>query len=143
MHVTNPPIAGWLVQVSGDLGCLLAVVAGNAVNIQNSRGALSLVNWLGEKLLLLSHMARPNTLCGSRRNIEQHYDAGNDMYRLFLDPSMTYSGAIHAPGQFVRALQGLDRAFWFLWLSLLCQSTSHPVLEAGECLRGWLTLGLL
>ena len=41
---------------------------------------------------------RANTRVGSRRNIEEHYDAGNSMYKLFLDESMTYSGAIHNPG---------------------------------------------
>lgn len=35
---------------------------------------------------------------GSRRNIEEHYDAGNAMYRLFLDETMTYSSGIHRPG---------------------------------------------
>lgn len=39
-------------------------------------------------------------LCaGSRRNIEEHYDAGNDMYRLFLDDTLTYSCGIHKPGE--------------------------------------------
>ena len=43
---------------------------------------------------------RPNTLSGSRKNIEAHYDAGNDMYKLFLDDSMTYScGIYQAPGE--------------------------------------------
>ena len=36
---------------------------------------------------------------GSRKNIEEHYDAGNAMYKLFLDPSLTYSSGIHRPGQ--------------------------------------------
>lgn len=45
-------------------------------------------------------MRRPNTLAGSRKNIEAHYDAGNDMYRLFLDDSMTYSCALYRqPGE--------------------------------------------
>ena len=35
---------------------------------------------------------------GSRRNIEEHYDAGNAMYKLFLDETMTYSSGIHTPG---------------------------------------------
>ncbi|MCW5732026.1 MAG: class I SAM-dependent methyltransferase [Alphaproteobacteria bacterium] len=35
-----------------------------------------------------------NTRRGSRRNISYHYDLGNDFYRLWLDPSMTYSSAI-------------------------------------------------
>ena len=33
---------------------------------------------------------------GSRRNIEAHYDLGNDFYRLFLDETMTYSSAVFA-----------------------------------------------
>ena len=82
-----------------DLGALLAVLTANAGNIQSNRGKLGLLNWVGDKLLLLSHLGRSNTLAGSRRNIEEHYDAGNDMYRLFLDPSMTYSCGIHRPGE--------------------------------------------
>ena len=36
---------------------------------------------------------RKNSLKGSRRNIQHHYDLGNDFYKLFLDPSMAYSSA--------------------------------------------------
>ena len=36
---------------------------------------------------------------GSRKNIEEHYDAGNAMYMSFLDASMTYSCGIHAEEQ--------------------------------------------
>jgi hypothetical protein len=36
---------------------------------------------------------------GSRKNIEEHYDAGNAMYKLFLDDSMMYSSAVHVPGE--------------------------------------------
>jgi len=32
-----------------------------------------------------------NTRAGSRRNIGAHYDIGNDLFALFLDPTMTYS----------------------------------------------------
>jgi len=35
--------------------------------------------------------ARANTRAGSRRNIEAHYDLGNDFFEAFLDPTMTYS----------------------------------------------------
>jgi len=42
----------------------------------------------------LAHRARRNTLDGSRRNIEAHYDLGNDFYGLFLDETMTYSCAV-------------------------------------------------
>ena len=47
-----------------------------------------------------AHRTRRNTKPGSRRNIEAHYDLGNDFYRLFLDETMTYSSAVFdAPGQ--------------------------------------------
>jgi cyclopropane-fatty-acyl-phospholipid synthase len=42
----------------------------------------------------LWHMLRANTRRGARRNIEAHYDLGNDFYRLWLDDTMTYSAAV-------------------------------------------------
>ena len=41
----------------------------------------------------LRHLFNRNSRAGSRRNIHAHYDIGNDFYRLWLDPSMTYSSA--------------------------------------------------
>lgn len=48
----------------------------------------------GRALNYVTHLRRPNTVAGSRRNIGEHYDLGNDFYRLFLDPTMSYSGGI-------------------------------------------------
>ena len=42
----------------------------------------------------LLHLARSNRRLQARRNIRAHYDLSNDFYRLFLDPSMTYSAAL-------------------------------------------------
>lgn len=42
----------------------------------------------------LGHRLNANTRRGSRRNIEAHYDLGNEFYRQWLDPSMLYSSAI-------------------------------------------------
>ncbi len=39
------------------------------------------------------HRRRQNTLKGSKENILAHYDLSNDFYKLWLDPSMTYSCA--------------------------------------------------
>lgn len=39
------------------------------------------------------HRGRQNTLKGSKENILAHYDLSNDFYKLWLDPSMTYSCA--------------------------------------------------
>ena len=40
------------------------------------------------------HWAARNTRSGSSRNIQAHYDLGNDFFKLFLDPTMMYSSAI-------------------------------------------------
>ncbi|MBT5818521.1 MAG: class I SAM-dependent methyltransferase [Proteobacteria bacterium] len=40
------------------------------------------------------HHRRRNSRTGSRRNIAEHYDLGNDLFSLFLDPAMNYSSAI-------------------------------------------------
>ncbi len=79
---------------SGDLGSLIAVMTANAHNIEEKRGVLGIFNKLGDRALALAHRARSNTVTGSRKNIEEHYDAGNDMYKLFLDETMTYSCGI-------------------------------------------------
>jgi cyclopropane-fatty-acyl-phospholipid synthase len=45
-------------------------------------------------LSMLSYFLRLNSLKGSKKNINAHYDLGNEFYKLWLDPSMTYSAAI-------------------------------------------------
>lgn len=42
----------------------------------------------------LLHRLNRNSLSGSRKNIAQHYDLGNEMFEKFLDSSFTYSCAI-------------------------------------------------
>ena len=37
----------------------------------------------------LTHLLRSNTRAQARRNIHAHYDLSNELYALFLDPSMT------------------------------------------------------
>ena len=53
----------------------------------------------------IRHRLRNNSKTLSRRNIEEHYDLGNDFYKLWLDPSMTYSSA-----KFSHAAQTLESA---------------------------------
>ncbi len=48
---------------------------------------------LGARILGATRRARPNNLHGSRDNIHQHYDVGNDFYRLWLDEQMLYTCA--------------------------------------------------
>lgn len=40
------------------------------------------------------HGRNRNSVQGSQRNIEFHYDLGNEFYKLWLDPSMSYSSAV-------------------------------------------------
>ena len=49
--------------------------------------------WWGRLLYRLKHLLNANTRSGSRRNIHAHYDLGNHFYRLWLDPTMSYSAA--------------------------------------------------
>jgi len=53
----------------------------------------------------LFHAARRNDRRGAKRNITAHYDLGNDFYAEWLDPTLTYSSAIFAPGDTLEQAQ--------------------------------------
>ncbi len=78
------------------------------------------------------HYRNRNSLEGSRNNIHAHYDLGNQFYKTFLDPSLTYSSAY-----FKNADDSLEDAqeekYDRLCRKLGINSTSH-ILEIG-C--GW------
>lgn len=57
------------------------------------RKEFSVVNFLNG-LNIIRSKYRSNTLRGSRKNISDHYDLGNDFFQIFLDKTMTYSSAI-------------------------------------------------
>lgn len=90
----------------------------------------------------LVHWARMNTRAGSRRNILAHYDLGNEFYRRWLDPSMTYSAALYpadpaavvasAPGD--PSLQVAQQAKYRRILEQLAPRPGQTILEIG-C--GW------
>lgn len=50
---------------------------------------------LAMQLFKLSHLVRRNSRSQSRRNIHAHYDLGNDLFELFLDPTLSYSSAVY------------------------------------------------
>ncbi len=53
-------------------------------------------SWYGRAAQDISyHMSRHNSKEGSKQNISEHYDLGNDFYTEWLDPSMTYSSALY------------------------------------------------
>src|SRR6202000_370884 len=53
----------------------------------------NLLNRLG--FVIHNAFVRRNSISGSSRNIQDHYDVGNDFYSLWLDKSMTYSSALY------------------------------------------------
>ncbi len=66
-------------------------------------------SWWGGLLNRVRHLFNRNSRAGSRRNIHAHYDLGNDFYRLWLDPTMSYSGAWFE-GDVSRPLAGAQHA---------------------------------
>ena len=48
----------------------------------------------GSAFLKLAHWYHRNTRTGSRRNVHAHYDLGDPLFQLFLDPTMMYSSAV-------------------------------------------------
>ena len=54
--------------------------------------------WSVLKYRMVNRLLRANTTRGAARNIRAHYDVGNAFYQLWLDPGMTYSSALFAPG---------------------------------------------
>lgn len=87
---------------------------------------------LASAIARIAQRARANTPGGSRRNIRDHYDLGNDLFRLFLDHSMTYSsGVFESPDATLEEAQTakLDRI-----CRKLALRPEHHVLEIGT---GW------
>jgi len=88
--------------------------------------------WLTKPLLQVLHWLNSNTTEGSRKNIAAHYDLGNDMFALFLDPTMMYSCAIF--NQTTPNLQAASE----LKLKVICEKldlkTTDNVIEIGT---GW------
>ena len=100
-------------------------------SLRNSSQRFRSVGWL-RALNHIGHWLRPNSLSNSRRNIAEHYDLGNDFYKLWLDPTMTYSSA-----KFSSPEQGLEEAQVAKYEALCRQLRLEPgdrVLEIG-C--GW------
>lgn len=74
-----------------DLTALLRLFARNVDRMNQFEDRFS---WLTKPALKALHWANRNSESGARKNIEAHYDLGNDMFERFLDSSMMYSSAI-------------------------------------------------
>jgi cyclopropane-fatty-acyl-phospholipid synthase len=78
---------------SPDLVSLVRLAVRNLRLLDSAHSFLSFARGI---LSRIRHRLRTNSLRGSRRNIRDHYDLGNEFYRLFLDEQMNYSSAIWA-----------------------------------------------
>lgn len=117
-----------------DLSATLQVFAEN-LGARDDREML--LSWVGRSFNRLRHALRRNTVAGSRRNIGEHYDLSNNFFRLFLDPTMTYSAAL-----FERPEDTLETAQHNKIRAILRKARiqpGHRVLEIG-C--GWGALAL-
>jgi cyclopropane-fatty-acyl-phospholipid synthase len=61
-----------------------------------SLGATARAKGLFRLVNSIAHRFRDNDKARARENISHHYDLGNDFYRAWLDPGMTYSSALFA-----------------------------------------------
>ena len=103
--IVNPFRAYWLLKTQGELGFAQAYYEG-AIDTSSLYKLMHLAydnqslfdDLLSNKALnafqLWQHRRRHNSVDNSRKNISFHYDLGNDFYKAWLDPSMTYSSAL-------------------------------------------------
>jgi len=75
--------------VSDDLAGVLTVMAGRMATLIPPK-----LQRLRTAVVHARPSSQDNTLDGSRQNIERHYDLSNDLFSLFLDPSLSYSSAL-------------------------------------------------
>lgn len=80
---------------SPDMTSLLLLCIEN----QNALEKVFKGNFFGMIYYRLRHLFRSNSRRGSKKNIQAHYDLGNNFYKLWLDPTMTYSAAIFKNGE--------------------------------------------
>jgi cyclopropane-fatty-acyl-phospholipid synthase len=113
---------------SPDLASLIELAARNrAVAETHGNGT-----FISRIMRRRKHALRDNTKRRARRNIEAHYDLGNDFYAAWLDSGMTYSSALFAAPDL--ALEAAQRAKQDRVLQLLEIRRGTRVLEIG-C--GW------
>ena len=80
---------------SPDVGAFLELFLVNkTVGSRFSNGARGILRIVER----FRHWRNANTRSGSKRNISAHYDLGNDFYKEWLDPTMTYSSAYYGGG---------------------------------------------
>ena len=97
---------------SDNLSHLFTLMMNNESQMSRVTGG----SWFAKIANSIRHHRNRNSLSGSRRNIEFHYDLGNQFYQLWLDPSMSYSSALFKDNESLEQAQQtkLDQAVQYL-----------------------------
>ncbi len=110
-----------------DLTALFRYFLQNREVLDNDR------SWFGRAAQDIAyHMSRANSKEGSKKNISEHYDLGNDFYAEWLDPSMTYSSALFTTEE--QSLEDAQRTKYRRVAEMAGIQPGETVLEIG-C--GW------
>jgi cyclopropane-fatty-acyl-phospholipid synthase len=117
-HWDSPDVTGLLTLLTRNHQALKKAIYGSWRNLLAAR---------------LRHWLNGNSRSGSKRNIMAHYDLGNDFYRLWLDPGMSYSSALYRAVD-AGDLESAQRAKYRRLLRRLHAEPGQSVLEIG-C--GW------
>lgn len=146
VQLTVHDASAWRDMVSGgSIGAAEAYVAGDwdspdlvsllrffARNNERMNGFEDRVSWVARPARRSLHWLNRNTRTGARKNIEAHYDLGNDLFARFLDPTMMYSAAI-----FPEADSTLEEASQYK-LDRICQKLDlRPGDQVVEIGTGW------
>jgi len=86
---------------ASDHAALFALFSDNVRTLGNTARSSGPLKWAAK----MAHRLNRNDKSGSVRNISAHYDLGNDFYRAWLDPSMTYSSAMGVGADGLEAAQ--------------------------------------
>lgn len=151
--VANITIRTWHVCTaalkSGDIGFAESYIAGEWTStnlaallelIVVNRQALQKVlygTWWGTVLERLRHALNRNTRAQAKKNIQAHYDLGNDFYRLWLDESMTYSSALFDGAVDTFSTQALEPAQQAKYQRVLAELEATKGAKLLEIGCGW------
>ncbi len=112
-----------------DLVALVRIFVRNRDNLDAMETGMARV---GGMLLRTYHSLRRNTRLGARRNIAEHYDLGNRLFRLFLDDNLMYSCAIFADPE-----ESLEVASTRKLERICTKLDLHPGMRIVEIGTGW------
>jgi cyclopropane-fatty-acyl-phospholipid synthase len=117
--------------VEGDLVRVLEEAYGSMSRAPAAR------RWYSRLISKWMDLWQSNSLDGSRRNVQHHYDVGNDFYKLWLDPQMIYTCA-YFPSRSATLEEAQTAKMEYVCRKLRLQP-GETVVEAG-C--GWGALAL-